>query len=67
MPEPLPPENGESLWGYENAPEGSNLTSFIFKLRNKIEPSPDNPQYIVTVWGSARIQRRKTVDYNFTN
>ena len=41
----------ETIWGYHNAPEGSNLTSFIRKLRKKIEPNPDNPQYIVTVWG----------------
>lgn len=41
----------ESIWGYNNAPEGSNLTSFIRKLRKKIEPFPDSPQYIITVWG----------------
>lgn len=41
----------ENVWGYPNAPEGNNLTSFIRKLRKKIEPSPDNPQYILTVWG----------------
>lgn len=41
----------ESIWGYNNAPEGSNLTSFIRKLRKKIEPFPDSPQYILTVWG----------------
>lgn len=41
----------ENVWGYDNAPEGNNLTSFIRKLRKKIEPSPDNPQYILTVWG----------------
>ncbi|HBL8520609.1 TPA: winged helix-turn-helix transcriptional regulator [Clostridioides difficile] len=41
----------ESVWGYDSALEGSNLTSFIRKLRKKIEPVPDNPQYILTVWG----------------
>lgn len=41
----------ENIWGYNNAPEGNNLTSFIRKLRKKIEPFPDKPQYIVTVWG----------------
>ena len=41
----------DSVWGFNNAPEGSNLTSFIRKLRKKIEPFPDSPQYILTVWG----------------
>ena len=41
----------EKVWGYDNAPDASNLSSFIRKLRLKIEPQPDNPQYIVTVWG----------------
>ncbi|RGE56920.1 winged helix family transcriptional regulator [Eisenbergiella massiliensis] len=42
----------ENVWGFHNAPEGSNLTSFIRKLRKKIGPFPDNPQYILTVWGA---------------
>nr|WP_236733114.1 winged helix-turn-helix domain-containing protein [Clostridioides difficile] len=41
----------EKVWGYEDVIDGSNLTSFIRKLRKKIEPIPDNPQYIITVWG----------------
>ncbi|WP_438273119.1 winged helix-turn-helix domain-containing protein [[Clostridium] symbiosum] len=41
----------ENVWGFYNAPKGSNLTSFTRKLRKKIEPSPDYPQYILTVWG----------------
>ena len=41
----------DNVWGFNNAPEGSNLTSFIRKLRKKIEPFPDNPQSIITVWG----------------
>lgn len=32
-------------------PASSNLTSFIRKLRKKVEPDPDNPIYIITVWG----------------
>ena len=38
----------ENIWGYDYTPDASNLTSFIRKLRKKIEPDPDNPQYIVT-------------------
>ena len=41
----------EKVWGYYTAPDASNLSSFIRKLRLKIEPHPDNPRYIITVWG----------------
>ena len=41
----------EKVWGCDNAPDASNLSSFIRKLRLKIEPHPDNPRYIITVWG----------------
>ena len=41
----------EKVWGYDNVLDASNLSSFIRKLRLKIEPHPDNPRYIITVWG----------------
>ena len=41
----------ENVWGYDDIPASSNLTSFIRKLRKKVEPAPDNPIYIITVWG----------------
>lgn len=41
----------ENVWGYDDISVSSNLTSFIRKLRRKIEPDPDNPIYIITVWG----------------
>ena len=41
----------ENVWGYDNVPDASNLSSFIIKLRLIIEPYPDNPRYIITVWG----------------
>lgn len=41
----------ENVWGYDYAPDAKNLTSFIRRLRKKIEPNPDKPQYIITVWG----------------
>ncbi|MFQ9667740.1 winged helix-turn-helix domain-containing protein [Thomasclavelia spiroformis] len=42
----------ENVWGFENMPnDTSNLPSFIRKLRKKIEPDPDKPKYIITVWG----------------
>lgn len=41
----------EKVWGYDDISDTSNMTSFIRKIRLKIEPDPANPQYIVTVWG----------------
>lgn len=41
----------EKVWGYDNASDAINLSSFIRKLRLKIEPHSDNPRYIITVWG----------------
>lgn len=40
----------ENIWGFHHMSDVSNLTSFIRKLRKKIEPDPDNPIYIITVW-----------------
>lgn len=41
----------ENIWGFNYITNCQNLTSFIRKLRKKIEPFPDKPQYILTVWG----------------
>nr|WP_287520087.1 helix-turn-helix domain-containing protein [Anaerostipes sp.] len=41
----------ENVWGYNHTLDASNLTSFIRKLRLKIEPTPEKPRYIITVWG----------------
>lgn len=41
----------ENVWGYDNATDASNLSSFIRKLRLKIEPYTEKPRYIITVWG----------------
>lgn len=37
----------ENVWGYNHTLDASNLSSFIRKLRGKIEPVPDRPRYIV--------------------
>lgn len=39
------------IWGYDYAGSTSNLSSFVCKLRKKIEPNPCRPTYIITVWG----------------
>ncbi|MGI5977077.1 MAG: winged helix-turn-helix domain-containing protein [Candidatus Limivicinus sp.] len=31
--------------------DDSNIMAFIRKIRKKIEPDPDKPSYILTVWG----------------
>lgn len=41
----------ENVWGYDYPADPNNLTSFIRKLRKKIEPEPDRPRYIVIVRG----------------
>lgn len=41
----------DNVWGHDHITDTKNLTSFIRKLRMKIEPNPDSPQYIITVWG----------------
>lgn len=41
----------DNVWGHEHITDTKNLTSFIRKLHKKIEPNPDSPQYIITVWG----------------
>lgn len=39
------------VWGSEYVYDGRNMTAYINKIRRKIEPDPDRPVYILTVWG----------------
>lgn len=41
----------KAVWENEYLMDDSNIMAFIRKLRKKIEPNPDAPQYILTVWG----------------
>ena len=41
----------DNVWGYDYVSDAKNLTGFIRKLRMKIEPDPQSPKYILTVWG----------------
>ena len=42
----------ESVWNEPYLNSSSNaVVAHIFRLREKIEPDPQNPQYIKTVWG----------------
>ena len=42
----------EKVWGLEVIGDSGTVVVHIRKLREKIEPDPQNPQYIETVWGA---------------
>lgn len=39
------------MWEEDYHTTDSNIMAFIRKLRKKIEPNPDAPEYILTIWG----------------
>ncbi len=41
----------QAVWDAEYLMDDSNIMAFIRKLRKKIEPHPDSPEYILTIWG----------------
>lgn len=41
----------QAVWESNYLLDDSNIMAFIRKLRKKIEPAPDSPQYILTIWG----------------
>lgn len=41
----------QAVWEDHYLLDDSNIMAFIRKLRKKIEPAPDAPVYIVTIWG----------------
>ncbi|AZV58998.1 response regulator transcription factor [Clostridium sp. AWRP] len=42
----------EKIWGLDAIGDTSTVTVHIGRIREKIESSPSNPQYIQTVWGA---------------
>lgn len=40
-----------AVWDEDFLLADSNIMAFIRKLRKKIEPDPDAPKYILTIWG----------------
>ena len=42
----------ERIWGLDALSDASTVTVHMSKLREKIEPDPQKPQYIETVWGA---------------
>ncbi|AZS16322.1 winged helix family transcriptional regulator [Paenibacillus lutimineralis] len=41
----------QAVWAENYLMADSNIMAFIRKLRKKIEPNPDAPEYILTIWG----------------
>ena len=41
----------QEVWEDDYLLDDSNIMAFIRKLRKKIEENPDQPEYIITVWG----------------
>jgi DNA-binding response OmpR family regulator len=41
----------DKIWGIEATPTNRTVDNFIVKLRKKIEPLPDKPKHILTVYG----------------
>ena len=42
----------ERVWGLEALGEGDTVVVHVRRLREKIEPEPQKPQYVETVWGA---------------
>ncbi len=42
----------DAVWGYENYPNTRTVDTHIVHLRQKLEPNPDEPRFILTVHGS---------------
>ncbi|MFI5297696.1 MAG: response regulator transcription factor [Polyangiales bacterium] len=40
------------VWGLDAAPTNRTVDNFVVKLRKKIEPQPDRPVHILTVYGT---------------
>ncbi len=41
----------EDVWGYENYPNTRTVDAHIVRLRQKLEPDPEEPKFILTVHG----------------
>lgn len=42
----------DRVWDWAYASDGGTVTVHVRRLRQKIEPDPDRPRYIKTVWGA---------------
>jgi DNA-binding response OmpR family regulator len=42
----------EEVWGYQNYPTTRTVDTHLVRLRQKLEPDPEQPQYFLTVHGT---------------
>jgi len=42
----------EDVWGYDNYPTTRTVDTHLVRLRQKLEPDPEQPQYFLTVHGT---------------
>ncbi len=42
----------ERVWKDDRHVTERSVDTLVKRIRNKIEPDPDNPSYILTVWGA---------------
>ena len=42
----------EEVWGYDNYPTTRTVDTHLVRLRQKLEPDPEQPQYFLTVHGT---------------
>jgi hypothetical protein len=42
----------DHVWGYENSPTTRTVDTHLARLRQKLEPDPEQPQYFLTVHGT---------------
>ena len=51
-----------AVWRDQYLLDDSNIMAFVRKIRKKIEPEPDSPRYLLTVWGG-RLQGGRVIRY----
>jgi len=50
-----------AVWGEKNEPSNSALQKIIERIREKIEPDPENPRYLIAVRGQGYMLREDTL------
>lgn len=41
----------DAVWGMDSLGDENTVTVYIRRLREKLEPNPSKPEYLITVWG----------------